>query len=498
LNPDGSEILTVSGFYSPGQGISVDQTDGSVWVADQFNNEVVKLDTNGNELVRVNVGSLPYFVVANPVDGGVWVAFDYATEGPIKRLDSSGNVIAMSEILFTGGWVRGLDIAPDGTVWVSEMFAHKIHKVSPTGELLLTVGGDSATFYRPGWISIFPNNPPVAEAGGPYSGDEGSLIPFDARDSSDPDGDPLTFEWDLDNDGEYDDAIGATPSHSWPDDGTYTIGLRVTDGSMGESDTATAEVTVDNVAPTITSLTGVPSEPIPVNTPFSVTAEFSDPGVEDTHDALWNWGDGTTPQNDVRSPVTTSYSYTTPGVYTISVTITDDDGDSDTFAFTEYYVVVYDSSGGFVTGGGWIYSLPGALSWDTNAEGKANFGFVSKYKKGAETPTGQTEFRFQAGDLDFHSTSYDWLVIAGAKAKYKGTGTINGEAAGEDGEYKFLLSTIDGDLNGDGAEDKFRIRIWEEDEAGDEHVVYDNQVSDDDLADPTTVIGGGNIKIHKG
>jgi len=75
---------------------------------------------------------------------------------PLKRLDADGNVIATSDIIFTWGWIRGLDIAPDGTVWVSEMFAHKVHKLSPTGELLLTVGGDPTTFRRPGWISIFP------------------------------------------------------------------------------------------------------------------------------------------------------------------------------------------------------------------------------------------------------------------------------------------------------------------------------------------------------
>jgi hypothetical protein len=38
--------------------------------------------------------------------------------------------------------------------------------------------------------------------------------------------------------------------------------------------------------------------------------------------------------------------------------------------------------------------------------GKGTFGFVSKYKKGATVPTGQTEFMFQAGDLNFHSSSY--------------------------------------------------------------------------------------------
>ena len=54
--------------------------------------------------------------------------------------------------------------------------------------------------------------------------------------------------------------------------------------------------------------------------------------------------------------------------------------------------------------------------------GKATFGFVAQYKKGATVPTGNTQFRFHAGDLHFHSTSYDWpfdyppgLVRAGSR-----------------------------------------------------------------------------------
>jgi hypothetical protein len=48
------------------------------------------------------------------------------------------------------------------------------------------------------------------------------------------------------------------------------------------------------------------------------------------------------------------------------------------------------------------------------------------------TPSGQTEFNFHVADLNFHSTSYQWLVLAGAQAKYKGSGTINGS-----GDYGF-------------------------------------------------------------
>ena len=93
-------------------------------------------------------------------------------------------------------------------------------------------------------------------------------------------------------------------------------------------------------------------------------------------------------------------------------------------------------------------------------------------------------------DMNFHSSIYDWLVIAGAQAKFKGLGTINNE-----GEYGFMLTGIDGDLNGGGGADKFRIKIWDKD--GDT-IVYDNQMGEGDDSNAGTEVGGGSIIIHKG
>jgi hypothetical protein len=116
--------------------------------------------------------------------------------------------------------------------------------------------------------------------------------------------------------------------------------------------------------------------------------------------------------------------------------------------------------------------------------------FVSKYKKGATEPTGNTEFQFKVADLNFKSSSYDWLVIAGAKAKFKGDGTINGA-----GNYGFMLTAMDGALKPDDRDDTFRIKIWDKDNA--DAIVYDNEMSMDDDAEPTTTLGGGSIVIHK-
>ena len=58
------------------------------------------------------------------------------------------------------------------------------------------------------------NNPPIADAGGSYEGDEGSDITLDASASSDAGNDIVLFEWDLDNDGQFDDAKGVTTKYT--------------------------------------------------------------------------------------------------------------------------------------------------------------------------------------------------------------------------------------------------------------------------------------------
>jgi hypothetical protein len=114
--------------------------------------------------------------------------------------------------------------------------------------------------------------------------------------------------------------------------------------------------------------------------------------------------------------------------------------------------------------------------------GKANFAFISKYKKGATVPSGQTVFIFKAGDLNFHSDSYDWLVVTGSDyARFKGKGTINGLMAPNGEYYKFMIWAEDSDP------DTFRIKIWWEENCT-ENVVYDNGMDQE--------IGGGSIVVH--
>ena len=83
------------------------------------------------------------------------------------------------------------------------------------------------------------------------------------------------------------------------------------------------------------------------------------------------------------------------------------------------YVVVYDPAAGFVTGGGWFISQPGAYSPDSSKIGKAHFGFVSKYQKGKIIPAGHSEFQFQAADLNFSSNSYESYSLGKSRPNLK-------------------------------------------------------------------------------
>jgi hypothetical protein len=244
---------------------------------------------------------------------------------------------------------------------------------------------------------------------------------------------------------------------------------------------------VDNEGPMTTNLIATPNL-VPTGEPFIMTATVDDTSTggsailsaECSLDGGSNWdsmiaADGSFdgPIEDVTLPSTAG----PPAVQEVCAEGTDMAGN--TGPEECIFLVIYDPNGGFVSGGGWFVSPMGAYAPDTSLTGKANFGFVSKYKKGAEVPTGQTEFQFHVANLNFHSSSYDWLVVTGGNyAKFKGLGTINGE-----GEYNFMIWA------GDDTEDTFRIKIWLEDEfTAVETVIYDNGFDQP--------ISGGSIVIH--
>ena len=258
------------------------------------------------------------------------------------------------------------------------------------------------------------------------------------------------------------------------------------------------DVNVDDEGPH-TSGVSVSPNPVAVNSPFTISATIDDTltggsAIAGAKYTLNQSAPITMAATDGAfdskvEEVSALLSLPTAGVYDTCVAGEDIAGNIGVEECS--LLAVYDSSAGFVTGGGWIQSPPGAYASNHGLSGKANFGFVSKYLKGQSSPTGEAQFQFRMADLAFHSTSYDWLVISGAKAQFKGTGAINGS-----GNYGFKLVALDADLTPSDSVDRFRIKIWDRDNG--DLIVYDNEIESQDDITPTTEIGGGAISIHDG
>lgn len=174
------------------------------------------------------------------------------------------------------------------------------------------------------------NEAGVADAGGPYSVAEGDSLTLDGSGSTP----GLTYEWDLNADGDFTDATGMTPTLTWTqlqalgiDDGpsTHTIAVRTTRGAQQATDTATLAVT--NTAPS-TVATGTLTAT--AGALFAIKVGADDPSSADMA-ALFaytvDWGDGS-PILRINGPADSlvTHTYSAPGTYSASFTSTDKDG----------------------------------------------------------------------------------------------------------------------------------------------------------------------------
>ncbi len=172
---------------------------------------------------------------------------------------------------------------------------------------------------------VYPDLPPVANAGETYTGTEGSPIVFSSNGSYAYGFTALTYAW---NFGDGGTSTVQSPSHVFVDNGSYQVALTVTD-QKGRTATATATATIANVPPTVVAGAAVTGK----NTrPINLTASFSDPGLQDAPwKVTWTFGDGSTsPITSVsaQGAIAISHTYQAAGQLTATVTVTDKDGGS--------------------------------------------------------------------------------------------------------------------------------------------------------------------------
>jgi hypothetical protein len=243
-----------------------------------------------------------------------------------------------------------------------------------------------------------------------------------------------------------------------------------------------------NATPVVGSITVSPN-PIQVNSSTSASASFTDANVLDTHTATWNWGDGTAcggnpdpcggavAESNGTGSVTGSHTYAAAGVYTVSLTVADSAGASDTSTF-QYASAYNPTAQGLFSAGRRFNSPIGAYAQDQSLTGNVLFGLSYKYQ--GTVPVGNHEFtmNFPAANLVFNATTISSLVISNGTATLTGTGNINGS-----GSYNFAVVGV----NGGG------IRIDIVSASG--TVIYDTQPGAAGTATPTTFVTG-QVVVH--
>jgi glucose/arabinose dehydrogenase len=164
-------------------------------------------------------------------DGALFFA-DY-TRKCIWAMEKGGTILPSPSNIkgFVGGAANPVDlqVGPDGMLYYVDIGGGSIRRIEYTAAV---------------------NQPPLAVAtANPTSGDVGMTVSFDGSASSDPNGDPLSYAWDLDGDGAFDDATTATTTWTYNAAGTFRVSLQVSDGQGG---TATGAVTIGVGLPNVT------------------------------------------------------------------------------------------------------------------------------------------------------------------------------------------------------------------------------------------------------
>lgn len=271
--------------------------------------------------------------------------------------------------------------------------------------------------------SVVVNQPPVADAGGPYTIGLNSALTMDGSGSSDPDGTIVDYAWDCTDDG-VDDGNSSSPtgvSCTYASPGTYTARLTVTD-DIGDTGTATTTVSVTNAPPTAD-----PGGPYTVNQGAALPLIGTGSSDSDGTITTWQWdctNDGTVDVT-ASSGIGNACTYAEVGTYTLALTVTDNFGATDTDTTG---VTVTNTAPTADAGGPYTVLQGAALALDGSGSGDAD-GTITDYAWDCEND----------GSIDVSSSSPTGSTCAYAAV---GSYTINLVVTDDDGDTASATASV--------------------------------------------------------
>ncbi len=301
INQNGYYLLHVKG--NDPSTPEKDGADPNEIISFKINGETANVSGNNlwvayeSHVCNIEVPDLP--PVSNP--GGPYSG----SEGSSVSFTGSGSTGAVSY-----SWTFG-----DGGTSTAMNPTHT-YVDDATYTVSLTVYNNSGQSNTAGTIAVISNVAPTASGGPDKASNEGSSVSFTGSATDPGTTDILSYSWTF---GDGGSANGQNVSHTYTDNGVFTATLSVSDGDGGTG-TDQVTVTVSNVAPYNVNAGSDKSGNEGASFTFSGSA--TDPGA-DVLTYSWNFGDGTS----ATGPSVT-HAYGDNGTYTVTLTVTDDDGGS--------------------------------------------------------------------------------------------------------------------------------------------------------------------------
>lgn len=329
---------------------------------------------------EIDVGASGYISdtvsVAMDAGGGFAVSGQWAAKTQFRRFNGQGTIIAGDGLSGVAGSTqiamdaqgnsividrdgnarpRATLFRPDGAIMASLLASASDARIgvkvamNNRGDFILgwmrSVLADPSDIYARRYGGLANQAPTAPSAGGPYTIFEGDSLTLNASAAIDPDGDPVSYSWDLNNDGVFGDAEGLTPIvpgyqlgylnlNNGP--ASRPVRVRATD-AYGQSTTSSPTTLTVKNAPPLVNVFGLTE--IARNEDAAFTIFVFDPSAADRASGIalsidWN-GDGQFDESTLTNDtILLAHRFATVGQYTINARATDIDGDFSESQFT--------------------------------------------------------------------------------------------------------------------------------------------------------------------